>query len=112
MTDNKILTKQDFDLTQNYELFDILYSIPMDVNKNQISEWCVGGFEIEPSSSKTNLNVILFRFPISIYMTQILRIDLEKLKCQNIVSASKERLIAEKRTLIQNQFNSLLDEFK
>lgn len=104
------LVKQDFDLTINYNLFDILYSIPLDVNQNEITEWCVGGWELNSSSDRRCLETILFKYPIPIHIVKVERSTLYQVEFRNIVKSSKEELIKEKRKIIEQHYKSLLEK--
>lgn len=108
MSEKKTVDKEDFDLTLQYNIFDIIYSVDKRNSDLTIKSWCVVGYELNSSSDKRCFDYSLISYPISVYIQANKRIRLGELSLSAFVNTSRRELLNEVREDIQSQFNSML----
>ena len=106
------LSKEDFDLTINNKLFDVLYSISKNIDHNEIKEWCVAGWQLENSSDQRNINTILYSHPISTFIVEVKKTTLNELNREFIVGTTKEEVIKKKKEVVDDYFKDILNKLK
>lgn len=105
-----IVTKEEFNLHKEYEVFDIIYSIPKDTNKNESQEWVVIGHVLNSSSDKRCFETQLSSHPISKHIQQNSKITLEDVRHNSYIGGNLETLIAEKKKMIIKYYTDLIKE--
>lgn len=97
------LTKEDFNLNKEYEMFDVIYSVSKVVNDNEVKAWTVVGHILESSSEKRCFETHLCSSPISVYVGENKWINLESLR-NDFVSRKREEVIEMKKVLLNKYF--------
>ena len=105
---NNTIDIKSFDITKKYELFTIIYSVSKSFNDNTIKEWIVTGHKLLNSVDKRCFEYILMSYPISEYVSSVQHKNLRELGLECYISSSKEDIIALKKQLINDYFNSCL----
>lgn len=104
---------EDFDLTKEFELFEVIHAISQSLNKNEIKSYIVMGHELKNSSDRRNFEYILMSYPISIYVQQVENITLRDLRRDHYTSKDKNELVSIKKKLLSDNLNlqlGLLDK--
>lgn len=110
-TENNTLSKEDFNLNKEYEMFDVIYSISKAVNDHEVKAWTVVGHVLDSSSDKRRYITQLCSYPISVYITQNTWITFDSLR-NDFVSRKREEVIDLKKILLNEYFNDQLTNLK
>ncbi len=103
------LTKDDFNLQKEHEMFDVLYSVDKQ-NLTEIKEWCVIGHRLSISADKRKYDYILIPHPISIYVMKNVGVNLSTLRNEgHFVGKTKEDVIKQAKLMINEMFQNKLD---
>jgi len=110
MKDNT-LSKEDFNLDKEYEMFDVIYSLSRNVFDNKVKAWTVVGHVLNSSSDKRCYITELCSYPISVFVTSNEWITLEKIRGE-FVSRKREEVVEQKKALLNEFFNDQLTKLK
>jgi hypothetical protein len=105
------LSKEDFNLNKEYEMFDVIYSISKNVFDNEVKAWTVVGHVLESSSEKRRYATQLCSYPISVFVTQNVWITFDSLK-GDFVSRKREEVVELKKALLNEFFKEQLNAIK
>jgi hypothetical protein len=108
MEDN-ILTKEDFNLTKEYELFDVIYSVSKNFNENEIKSWVVMGYVLNSSSGSRCFEYELCTYPISVYVTRNEKPLLSNFR-NHFISKNRDEIVELKKSLLTEQFKEQLNK--
>ena len=103
------LTREDFNLVKEYEVFDILYSVAK-TDLSVINEWCVVGHTLNTSANKRCYQYFLVPHPISSYVMKNNQVTLSSLKNVGYVAKSKIEVVELARAEINKNFTLQLDK--
>ena len=103
------LTKDDFNLNKEHEMFDVLYSVEKST-LTEIKVWCVIGHVLNSSANKRHYEYILVPYPISPYVMRNTEVRLSTLRSSgNFVATSKEEVIKLARFMVNEIFQEKLN---
>lgn len=105
------LSKEDFDLTKKYELFDVIYIIGKDFNDNKIKAWEVIGHVLNFSFEKRAFEYELCSYPISVYISKNEKLILSNFR-NHFISKDRNEVVEQKKALLNEQFQTQVNDLK
>lgn len=105
------LSKEDFNLDKEYQMFDVIYSISKHVFDNKVKAWTVVGHVLNSSSEKRRYTTHLCSYPISTYVMSNEWITFDNLK-DDFISTKREEVVELKKALLSEFFNEQLNSLK
>jgi len=102
-----IVSKSDFNLTKEYELFDVIYIISKLFNDNEVKAYTVIGHVLNSSSDKRCFEYELNSYPISVYISQNEKYKLSSFN-NHFISKDRNEIIKQKEILLNEQFKNQL----
>ena len=107
--ENIYLCKKDFDLSKEYDFFDVVYAISNKIEDNEIKSFWVCLIKVETSADKRCFNYGFKPFPITIYVKQQTEgyISYDELKRNYLFSKDKNEVVNMKNNLITKQVEKL-----
>lgn len=98
------LDPKDFDLTQKYSLFTVLYIIPKDFETLVIKAWTVVGYVLNSSSDKRCFQTYLTSYPIHVHVMKNEHAKLEDFNPQfYFISTDRNEVVRLKREFIRSK---------
>jgi hypothetical protein len=110
MGDNEV-TKEDFNLNKEYELFDVIYSISKNVLDNEVKAWTIIGHVLNSSANSRCFVTELCSYPISVFVSQNKHCTLESLH-NDFVSRDRNTLIELKKDILEAYFEEQINKLK
>lgn len=99
------LTKKDFDLSKEYKMFDVLYSVHKE-DLTEIKCWTVIGHCLSTSLDKRKYEYMLIPYPISSYVMQNTPVYLSTLIGRgSFIGKTKLEVIQLAKSMVNDMFN-------
>ena len=110
--ENNTLSKEDFNLTKEYELFDIIYTVSKQPYENKVQAWTIIGHILDSNKEKRCFDYEINSYPISVFVLQNEKYRLSQIIDNVIISRDRNEVIEKKKEILDKYFQSQLNELK